>query len=46
MGDTYKFSIMGALLECFIEFPLFGDDYPALRQTALSGRFRRIGANG
>ena len=30
MGDTHKFSIIGALLECFIEFPLFGDDYPCL----------------
>ena len=30
MGDTYKPLILGALLECFIEFPLFGDDYHCL----------------
>jgi hypothetical protein len=27
MGDEFKPRIIGALLECFIEFPLFGDDY-------------------
>ena len=26
----YKFRIIGALLECFMEFPLFGDDYNCL----------------
>ena len=30
MGDTFKPRVLGALLECFIEFPLFGDDYPCL----------------
>jgi len=30
MGKEFKPCIRGALLECFIEFPLFGDDYPTL----------------
>ena len=30
MGDNFKPRIFGALLECFIEFPLFGDDYRCL----------------
>ena len=30
MNTTYKPRIVGALLECFIEFPLFGDDYRCL----------------
>ena len=30
MGDTYKFRFIGALLECFIEFPLFRDDFNCL----------------
>ena len=30
MGDTYKFRFIGALLECFIEFPLFRDDFDCL----------------
>jgi len=30
MGDNFKPSILGALLECLIEFPLFGDDYNCL----------------
>jgi hypothetical protein len=27
MSDKFKPRILGALLECFIEFPLFRDDY-------------------
>ena len=30
MENTYKFRFIGALLECFIEFPLFRDDYNCL----------------
>jgi hypothetical protein len=30
MGDTLKPRYIGALLECFIEFPLFSDDYYCL----------------
>ena len=30
MGDSFKPRILGALLECFIEFPLFGVDYICL----------------
>ena len=39
MGDIYKFSVLGALLECFIEFPLFGDDYRCLESN---GFLRRV----
>jgi len=30
MGNEFKPRIIGALLECFLEFPLFGDDYQCL----------------
>ena len=30
MENAYKFRFIGAVLECFIEFPLFRDDYPCL----------------
>jgi len=30
MGNKYKYRTLGALLECLIEFPLFGDDYYCL----------------
>ena len=30
MENTYKFRFIGAVLECFIEFPLFRDDYRCL----------------
>ena len=30
MSNEYKAVLFGALLECFIEFPLFGADYPCL----------------
>jgi hypothetical protein len=30
MDNKFKPRILGALLECFIEFPLFGDDYRCL----------------
>ena len=33
MGDEFKPRIIGALLECFIEFPLFGDDYSCLEKN-------------
>ena len=46
MGDEFKPRIVGALLECFIEFPLFGDDYSCLEKTVSSGRFLRSGVNG
>jgi len=30
MGDKFSPRFSGALLECFVEFPLFGDDYRCL----------------
>ena len=33
MGDEFKPRIIGALLECFIEFPLFGVDYSCLEKN-------------
>jgi len=30
MGDKFRPRALGALLECFIEFPLFADDYRCL----------------
>ena len=30
MGDKFRPRFSGALLECFVEFPLFGDDYRCL----------------
>jgi len=39
MGDEFKPTILGALLECFIEFPLFRDDYPCLQAN---GFIRRV----
>ena len=33
MGDEFKPRIIGALLECFIEFPLFGDDLNLPRKS-------------
>jgi FAD/FMN-containing dehydrogenase len=30
MGNKFKHRILGALLECYIEFPLFRDDYRCL----------------
>ena len=39
MGDEFKPTILGALLECFIEFPLFRDDYPCLEAN---GFIRRV----
>ena len=30
MGDKFRPRALGALLECFVEFPLFGDDYRCL----------------
>ena len=39
MDNTHKFSIIGAMLECFIEFPLFRDDFPCLEAN---GFVRRV----
>jgi hypothetical protein len=33
MGNEFKPRALGALLECFIEFPLFGDDYRLLAEN-------------
>ena len=33
MGNEFKARILGALLECFLEFPLFGDDYCCLEEN-------------
>jgi hypothetical protein len=33
MGNEFKPCVLGALLECFIGFPLFGDDYRLLAEN-------------
>jgi len=38
MGKEFKPRVLGALLECFIEFPLFRDDYRCLKANGFIKR--------